>query len=70
MPYKSQIKRLEQLVQTTDNELFNLEKTGKGDLSRITELRTKKQEYQTELRKLNRLQWDHDHNTVDYGDDH
>ena len=70
MPYKSQIKRLEQLVQTTDNELFNLEKSGKDDLSRITELRTKKQEYQTELRKLNRLQWDYDHNTVDYGDDH
>ena len=70
MPYKSQIRKLEQLVSTTDNELFNLEKSGTGDPTRISELKIKRQEYQTELRKLNRLQWDYDHNTVDYGDDH
>ena len=69
MPYKSQINKLDTLIRAIDNELFSLEKSGSGDSTKINELRKKQIEYKTELRRLNRLQWDHDHNSIDYGDD-
>jgi hypothetical protein len=69
MPYRSQINKLDALIRTIDNDLFSLEKSGSGDPSKINELKKQQIEYKTELRRLNRLQWDHDHNTIDYGDD-
>lgn len=69
MPYKQRIKTLEESYRLAENQLFHLEKTGTGDLSKIPELKELKDRYLTELRKLNRAQWDHDHETVNLDDD-
>lgn len=68
MPYKSRIKTLEESVRMLDNQIFNLEKSS-GDPEKIKKLKETKDKYFTELRLMNRAQWDNDHNSVDYGDD-
>lgn len=69
MPYKQRIKTLEESHRLVDNQLFQLERAGNADPKRLAELRDAKLKYMTELRQMNRAQWDHDHDTVDFGDD-
>ena len=69
MPYTSRIKTLEESYRMVDNQLFQLEKSGSNDSAKIQKLREVKEKYLSELRVMRRAQWDHDHNTVDFGDD-
>jgi hypothetical protein len=69
MPYKSRIKTLEESIRLLDNQIFQLEKNGSTDVKKLSELKTTKEKYNTELRIMIRAQWDNDHNTVDLGDD-
>ncbi len=69
MPYKNRIKTLEESIRLLDNQIFQLEKNGSTDIKKISELKETKDKYFTDLRLMNRVQWDHDHNTVDLGDD-
>lgn len=69
MPYQQRIKTLEESHRIVDNQLFQLEKSGSNDSAKIQKLREAKQKYLDELRLMRRAQWDHDHNTVDFGDD-
>lgn len=69
MPYTSRIKTLEESYRLVENQLFQLEKTGSTDSDKIQKLREAKEKYLSELRVMRRAQWDHDHNTVDFGDD-
>jgi hypothetical protein len=68
MPYKSRIKTLEESHRLVENQLFQLEKSN-GDPEKIKKLRETKEKYFTELRAMNRAQWDHDHETVDLWDE-
>jgi hypothetical protein len=69
MPYKSRIKTLEESIRLLDNQIFQLEKNGSTDVKKLSELKTTKEKYNTELRIMIRAQWDNDHNTVDLEDD-
>jgi hypothetical protein len=69
MPYKSRIKTLEESVRLSDNQIFQLEKSGSTDIKKLSELKETKDKYNKELRMMVRAQWDNDHNTVDFGDD-
>jgi DNA-directed RNA polymerase alpha subunit len=69
MPYRSRIKTLEESVRVLDNQIFQLEKAGNADPEKIKKLIETKDKYFSELRLMNRAQWDHDHDTVDLGDD-
>jgi DNA-directed RNA polymerase alpha subunit len=69
MPYRSRIKTLEESVRMLDDQIFHLEKTGNTDPEKIKKLIETKDKYFSELRLMNRAQWDHDHETVDLGDD-
>ena len=69
MPYRQRIKTLEDSHRQVSDQLFQLEKSGTGDSVKIQKLRETKQKYLTELQQLRRAQWDHDHETVDFGDD-
>lgn len=69
MPYKLRIKTLEDSYRMVENQLFQLEKSGNADPKKVAELRTASVKYMTELRQMNRAQWDHDHETIDYEDD-
>jgi|APGre2960657423_1045063.scaffolds.fasta_scaffold46199_4 hypothetical protein len=69
MPYRSRIKTLEESHRVVENQLFQLQKEGNADPEKIKKLIETKDKYFSELRLLNRAQWDHDHETVDLGDD-
>ena len=69
MPYKSRIKTLEESHRVVENQIFQLEKSGNADPEKIKKLKEDKDKYFTELRLLNRAQWDHDHDRVDLDDD-
>jgi prefoldin subunit 5 len=68
MPYRSRIKTLEESIRMLDNQIFQLEKSN-GDTEKIKKLLETKDKYFTELRLMNRAQWDHDHERVDLDDD-
>ena len=70
MPYKSRIKTLEESYRIVENQIFQLEKAGNPDQEKLMKLKETKDKYFTELRLMNRAQWDNDHNTVDLSDDH
>ena len=69
MPYKSRIKTLEESHRIVENQIFQLEKAGNPDLEKLRQLKEAKDKYFTELRLMNREQWDHDHDSVDLSDD-
>jgi hypothetical protein len=69
MPYKNRIKTLEESVRLLDNQIFQLQKEGSTDTSKIKTLIETKDKYMSELRTMIRAQWDNDHETVDFGDD-
>lgn len=60
---------LEESHRLIENQLFQLEKTTNPDLEKIKSLKEQKDKYLIELRTLRRLQYDYDHNTVDFDDD-
>lgn len=51
------------------NQIAQLEKSGTSDPKELATLRETSVQYMSELKKLNRSQWEHDHETVDFGDD-
>jgi hypothetical protein len=69
MPYKNRIKTLEESIRLLDNQIFQLQKEGSTDTSKIKTLIETKDKYMSDLRSMIRAQWDHDHETVDFGDD-
>jgi hypothetical protein len=69
MPYKQRIKTLEESHRLTENQIFQLEKSGDIGSDKLKSLKELKDRYFTELRLLNREQWDHDHERVDLDDD-
>ena len=70
MPYTSRIKILEESVRILDNQIFHLEKSNSGDTKKLSDLKETKDKYNKELRLMIRAQWDNDHNSVDFSDDH
>lgn len=69
MPYKQRIKFLEDEVRKLDNEIFALEKNGSNDKEKLKTLKENKMNQFNELRKLHRLQWEEDHERVNFDDD-
>jgi prefoldin subunit 5 len=69
MPYRNRIKTLEESVRMLDNQIFQLEKSGDTSSDKLKKLKETKDKYFADLRLMNRAQWDHDHNSVDFGDD-
>jgi hypothetical protein len=69
MPYKNRIKTLEESVRLLDDQIFQLQKEGSADISKVKTLIETKDKYMSELRLMIRAQWDHDHETVDLNDD-
>jgi hypothetical protein len=67
--YQNKIKELETKYQTLDNQVFNLEKSGLADQEQIKQLNKLRSDTLSELRSLRKLQWDHDHEHVNFDDD-
>ena len=69
MPYKSQIKNLQEASQLLDNEISSLMKNENKDQVMITGLISKRSSIQSDIRKLQKLQWEEDHDRVNFEDD-
>jgi hypothetical protein len=69
MDYREQIRTLEQYVQNIEKQITSLIESNDSDMMRIQSLEAKKSQYLAEVRRLNRLQWDEDHERVNLDED-
>lgn len=69
MNYREQIRTLEQYVQNIEKQITSLIESNDSDMMRIQSLEAKKSQYLAEVRRLNRLQWDEDHERVNLDED-
>ena len=70
MPYRNRIATLNESHRLIDKAIQELEKNPQADALKISELKKKKLQYKDELRRLEKLQWEYEHESVDFGDDH
>lgn len=68
MPYRNRINALSESHRLIDEQITLLESRN-GDQAKIAEMKKQKLIYKDELRRLERIQWENDHETIDYGDD-
>jgi ABC-type phosphate transport system auxiliary subunit len=69
MPYKSQIKNLQEAYQKLDTEIFSLTKSQNKDQAMLQDLIGKRSKIQLDIRKLQKLQWEEEHDRVNFEDD-
>ena len=66
--YETRIKHLEEMHRVLDNKIETLEKTGVFEDTKLQEMKKQKLQLKDELRRLNRLQWENDHETIHLDD--
>lgn len=67
--YKKQIERLTDLHKTLDKKIDDHERNHPGtEETRVTEWKKERLQLKDEIRRLTKLQWEHDHETVDFDD--
>ena len=66
--YEIKIKELENQYRILGDKIFNLEKIGNADKQQLDQLNHNKNELLNEIRRLRKLQWDHDHEYVNFDD--
>ena len=69
MPYRSRITTLKESHRLIDETIEEKSKDSTYDELKLVELKKKKLQYKDEIRRLERLQWENDHDSVDFGDD-
>lgn len=69
MPYRNRIATLQESHRLIDQTIKELEKNPNSDALKISEMKKKKLQYKDEIRNLERLQWEYEHETIDFGDD-
>ena len=67
--YKAKIKQLEESHKVLNKQIDDMERNHPHvEESKLAEMKKKKLLIKDEIRRLNKLQWDHDHETV-HGDE-
>jgi ABC-type phosphate transport system auxiliary subunit len=69
MPYKSQIKNLQEAYQKLDTEISSWAKSENKDQAMLQDLIGKRSKIQLDIRKLQKLQWEEVHDRVNFEDD-
>ena len=69
MPYRKRIETLTESHRLIDETINNLMKNPNFDEMKVNEMKKQKLIYKDEIRRLERAQWEHDHETVDFGDE-
>lgn len=64
--YENRIKHLEESHRVLDKQINQLLSSGQFDDIKIQEMKKQKLQLRDEIRRLNRLQWDHDHESVHF----
>lgn len=68
MPYRNRISTLKESHRLIDEQIILLE-ANNGDPIKISEMKKQKLIYKDELRRMERIQWEYEHDTVDLSDD-
>jgi hypothetical protein len=67
--YKAKIKQLEESHRVLNKQIDDMERNHPHvEETRLAEMKKKKLLIRDEIARLNKLQWDHDHESVDLGD--
>lgn len=66
--YETRIKHLEEMHRVLDSKIETLEKTGVYEDTKLHDMKKQKLQLKDELRRLNKLQWEHNHETVNLDD--
>lgn len=69
MSYHSQISNLETKYKLVEQKINNLKNSSDFDLVEMNSLLDEKNRYLKELSRLRKLQWDEDHERVEFDDD-
>jgi hypothetical protein len=67
--YESRIRTLTETHRLIDEQIATLERNGKFTDEHLSELKKKKLLYKDEIARLTRLQWEHDHESIDYDEE-
>lgn len=69
MSYKSRINHLEEMHKLLDKQINEMQTNHPGvDVEHLAELKKKKLQIKDEISRLNKLQWDEDHERLGYDD--
>ena len=67
--YKEKIKSLEEMHRNLNKQIDDMERNHPHvESDKLSEFKKKKLSVKDEISRLNKLQWDHDHERVDLGD--
>lgn len=67
--YKEKIRHLEEMHRILDKQIDDMERNHPHvEKEKLVEMKKRKLSIRDEISRLNRLQWDYDHNTL-HGDD-
>jgi uncharacterized protein YdcH (DUF465 family) len=67
--YKAKIKHLEEMHQSLNTQIDDMERNHPHvEVDRLAEMKKKRLAVKDEVARLNKLQWEHDHERVDLGD--
>lgn len=68
--YKAKIKQLEESHRVLNKQIDDMERNHPHvEVDKLAEMKKKKLAFKDEISRLNKLQWDYDHDRVDLGDD-
>ncbi len=67
--YKNRIAHLTETHRTLDNQINSMERTGSFKDEVLSEMKRKKLAIKDEISRLTKLQWEHEHERVDFDDD-
>lgn len=67
--YENRIKHLEESHRLLDKRIDEMEKSGRFDDAELGNLKKQRLQFKDEIARLTRLQWEHDHETINYDDD-
>lgn len=68
--YENRIKHLEELHRVLDKQIAEMDRDHPHvEESKVAEMKKQKLQLKDEISRLQRLQWEHDHETINYDDD-
>lgn len=68
--YKAKIQHLEEMHRVLNKQIDDMERNHPHvEVEKLTDMKKRKLQLKDEISRLNRLQWEHDHERVDFGDD-
>lgn len=68
MPYRSRIATLSETHRMLDKQITEAERNPDVSVEKLAEMKKQKLKYKDEISRLNKLQWEHDHDRVDFGE--